>query len=174
MEMSPEVENLYELSRKELLELLRECPTKLDRFYSSDFPHELMDFRPEVEDAWTIREHLVHVFDAEVGCYIFIRKAIVEPGSATMWYTGANWAEPLKYSDQLLDQDTLIALKKVRSLTYEKLKSMEYQDWSEYYVKGSEDEKVDLDFFLKILAPHVDWHLEYIDRNEELWRSQNR
>ena len=44
--------------------------------------------------------------------------------------------ELLRYRDQLLDQNTLVALKKVRSLTYEKLKSMEYQDWSEYCVKG--------------------------------------
>ena len=151
MEISPEVESLYELGRKNLLKLAKESPAKLDKFFSSYFQHELLDFRPKIEDAWTIREHIVHLFDADVAIYIFIRKAIVDPGGAELWYTGENWAVPLKYGNQMLDKNTLIAFKKVRSLTYEKLKSIEKKDWSKYYFKDSEDENVDLDFILKIL-----------------------
>ena len=113
---------------------------------------------------------MVHLFDTEAAVYIFIRKAIVDPGGAPMWYVGESWAKPIGYASQHLDSGILSSLKKLRSLTYEKLTSIEDQDWSKFFLNGADGEKVDIAFFLKVIAPHIDWHLEYVNRNEERWK----
>ena len=128
----------------------------------------------EIRDAWTIREHIVHLFDTEAAAYIFTRKAIVDPGGAQLWYAGESWAKAIDYSTQSLDADMLSILKKLRTLTHEKLMSMEDQDWSKFFCKGSDGENKDIAFFLWVFAPHIDWHLEYINRNEKLWEQQTR
>ena len=163
------------LSTKEHLELLRKSATCLDRFTDPGMPSKLLHFRPSLEDAWTVQEHLVHIFDVQVILYLWIRMAIAEPGSK-VWDLGpfmhGDWMIPVGYSSQPLTS-TIEAYKRIQSITYHLLKSMEDRDWSNFFVLFPSGKKWTLDDMLRILSRHADGHLgDYIKRNETLWREQ--
>ena len=112
-----------EMTRTDYLELLKASADKLDRFLSPDYSDELLHFRPDLEDAWTIKEHLVAIVDTHIILYLLIRMAIAEP-EAKAWNLGpfirGEWFEPVKYADQPL-QDTIACDKIEKSIKSEGL-----------------------------------------------------
>ena len=89
----------------------------LERYAETDFPTELLDFRPAVEDAWTIREHLSHLLDVEIVNCIWLRTAIAEPGVDVWAPPGmlSSWLSALNYSGQE-PADMVAAIKVIRKL----------------------------------------------------------
>ena len=161
--------------RKAALEKLRQSESQLDRFADPKTPPELLHFRPAVEDAWTIQEHIVHLFDCDMIFLIWIKKAIAEPGSA-VWATGPItdvWPRQLNYSDQPL-LDTIEAFKRIRKITYCLFKSIEDREWGDCYVVRPDGQKRTLIDLLNILPRHVNIHEEYFKRNESQWQEQTK
>jgi hypothetical protein len=158
--------------RKKLLELLLSGMSSLDRYTESTTPLEALHYRPPLDDAWTIMEHMGHILDVEVSGYVFIRKAIVEPGVETWGFPHDDWIEPLRYADLSMNE-VLAAFKSIRLLTYRLLKDIEDEGWDGFYLLRSSGEKRTLDRLLEILAGHVDFHLEYLERNLAIWKEKN-
>ena len=162
------------MNRKELLEKLQKSVNSLDRFATAGIPSELLNFRPSLEDAWTIQENLVHILDSEMSLYLRIRQAIADPGSEAR--TGIpleSWQEQFDHSEQSVE-DSIEAFKRIHSIAYKLLKGIADQDWSTFFVQRPTKERLTLDDILRIVAGHVYSHLELIERNENLWREKNK
>ncbi len=43
-------------------------------------PEELIDFVPDLADAWSIREQVAHLMDTEIRAFVRYRNAILDPG----------------------------------------------------------------------------------------------
>ncbi len=160
------------VNRKELLVKLRNNAGAYDRFAASKAKPELLNFRPSLEDAWTIQEQLNHVLDSEMSLFLRIRQAIANPGSDVhQAFALENWKERFDHPGQST-KDTVETFKKIHLLAYGLLKALEDKDWSTYFVNHSSRGKQTLDDILKIMAGHVDFHIELIERNEKLWREK--
>ena len=162
------------VKRRELLEKMRNGLSSLDRFAATATPSEILNFRPSLEEAWTIQEHLIHVLDSEMALFLRIRQAIANPGSdAVPGIPLESWKERFDHTGQSV-ADTVGAFKKIHSIAYQLLKGFEEQDWSTFVVNHPTKGKQTLEDILRILAGHVDFHLELIERNEKLWQDKNR
>ena len=159
-------------TRAENIALLASSPSRLDRFLDTGVSDELLDFRPDLEDAWTIREQLIHLVDADAALYVRIRRAIAEPGSDA-WPIGKNlvekWRPALDYPGGSA-ADAVRGLKAIRALTVSLLQRIAQRDWSGFFVTRPDGEKASLDDLVRVESTHIDRHLEFIERNERLWR----
>ena len=160
--------------RAGLLDQMKNSIKKLDRLFVPDYPEELYKYRPDIEDAWTISEHLVHLYDSDVCFYIFGRKAVVTPGTPVWFAGGKKWVEQLHYADQRIDTEFLQAFKGIRSQFYNFLYILEDRHWDEVYLSHEKRSRVNLEFLLRVIALHIDGHLEFIERNERLWEEKNK
>ena len=166
-----------EMTRAEYLDLLKASANKLDRFLTPDYSDELLNFCPDIEDAWTIKEHLVHILDVEVILYLWIRMAVAESGSK-VWDIGpiiqGDWNTHINYSNQPLG-NSVEAFKRIRLLIHHLLKGKVNSDWSNFFIIRSNGKKWTLDKMLRILVSHLDRHLDdFINRNEKLCREQRK
>ena len=162
------------MNRKENLEKLKNGANSLDRFAAPGTPSELLNFRPSLEDAWTIQEHLIHILDSELALFLRIRQAIADPGSEAR--TGPSlesWREQFDHSEQSVE-DSIEAFKRIHSIAYKLLKGLEDRDWSKFTVQHPARGEQTLDDVLIIVAGHVDFHLELMERNENLWREKGK
>jgi len=155
-------------NRRELLEKYLAGAGRFDRYLGKEVADELLRFRPDLEDAWSILEHLAHVLDTEVSSYIRFRTAVAEPGAPVMVYDQGKWRSLSGASGQSARQ-TLEAFKLLRTLNYGLLKGLEDREWSGFTVQHPQRGRIDLEDLLTIYTGHVDFHLEYLRRNEELW-----
>jgi hypothetical protein len=161
-------------SRGENIALLASSPSKLDRFLSLSVSEELLDFRPDLDEAWTIREQLVHLVDADAALYVRVRRAIAEPGSEA-WPIGKNlvdkWHPALGYPSESA-VDAVKGLQAIRALTAALLQRIADADWSNFYVIRPDGEKAYLEDLVRVESTHIDRHLEFVERNERLWAEQ--
>jgi len=162
------------MNRKELLEKLQKSVTSLDRFAAPNQPSDLFNFRPSLDDAWTIQENLTHILDSEMALFLRIRQAVTDPGSeARSGSSLQSWQEQFDHSEQSVE-DSIEAFKRIRSIAYKLLKGIEDRDWSKFYVRHPKRGTQTLDDIVKIVVGHVDSHLELIERNENLWKEKNK
>ena len=68
-------------SKDRYFEELQNGPLRIAEFIDHGISDDLLDFRPDIEDAWTIRGHIVHLLDSDVHYYILIRMALTDPGA---------------------------------------------------------------------------------------------
>ncbi len=45
-------------------------------------PQDVIDYVPDIKDAWSIREHVAHLMDVEIRAFIRYRNAVADPGAA--------------------------------------------------------------------------------------------
>lgn len=159
--------------RRDLIERYGRDASFFDRFIERGFPRELLDYRPPIEDAWTIREHLAHVVDTEVNAFVRYRKCVAEPGSRVCTFDEERWKQNLGYADQPL-VESLSAFKVLRALAYRHLKTLDRTDWERYFVVHPERGRFSLDDWLSTYTDHIDVHAKYIVRNESLWEGEER
>ena len=160
-------------NRKELIEKLRNNANALDRFGTSNLQSDLLNFRPSLEEAWTIQEHLVHLLDSLITRFLRIREAIANPGSeALSGFALESWQERFEHLEQSAE-DTVGAFKRINLITYKLLKGIENQDWSTFFTYHTTRGKITLDDHLRSFANHLDFHIELIERNEKSWREKN-
>lgn len=141
---------------------------KLIREALARVPDTAIHFRPSLEDAWTIAEHLNHLLDAEANGFVRYRKAVAEPGMPITAYDEERWAERLDY-DAVDFSASLEAFGLIRKIAAAHLSSIIEDDWSGYFYEHPESGRVTIEQWLKIYADHVTVHLEYIERNLRLF-----
>jgi hypothetical protein len=114
------------------------------------------------------------MLDAEILLFMWARRAIAVPGTTVAddsAFMRGEWVAPLRYSDQSVE-DTIEAFRRIRTLSYVILKAMADDNWEGLHILGADGGKIPLDAILGILAQHVDFHMEYINRNVKLWEEQ--
>ena len=134
-----------------------------------DLAKEVLHFRPAIEGAWTIAEHMGHLASTEVNGYLRFQKAILNPGAiidtgggdmersaAILGYAGANPADALQ----------LIRL--IRTITLDHANRIKAEDWSQYHIQQPTHpviKAMNLGMILSFHTQHFALHLDLIRRN---------
>ena len=136
-------------------------------------PQDVIDFVPDIKDAWSIREHFAHLMDVEIRAFIRYRNAIADPGVALSLGGGDVDASNtlLNYSSQDIS-DSLEIMRLLRSITLKHVSSMTDDEMMRYGIQHPDFGKINLRMSLSIYTQHVDKHIEYINRNLRLFEER--
>jgi hypothetical protein len=127
---------------------------------------DILDFVPDLKDAWSIREHLAHLMDTEIRAFIRYRNAVADPGAA-LSLGGGNVDESnilLNYSSQDVG-DSLEIIRLLRNITLKHVSLMTDDEMMRYGIQHPDFGRINLRMILSIYTQHVDKHIEYINRN---------
>jgi len=128
---------------------------------------EMLDFRPDVHGAWTIKEHLIHLADSEINGFLRLKSIIAQPYTSCYVMDEETWTQNLRRKNEDLGKYlTLYAL--IKDLVYDLLVDEDGANWSrDYFIRDYKGERseVTIEKALRIYIDHLRAHLEYIDRN---------
>ena len=161
------------ISAIEALRQLGQDIDLLDHYVEANASEELLDFRPGIEDAWTIREHLSHMMDVEVVYYVWLRRAIAESG-VEVWAPSAmrsSWLSDLNYAGQN-PADIVVAFKAIRKLNFDLLDRVRESDWDKPHVIHPQAGKLSLRKLAQGVAGHIANHRMFLERNEKVYWEQ--
>ncbi len=150
---------------QELCRLFPEGP-KLLRQALKDMPKEAWEFRPELEDAWTISEHVRHVVDSEANFYLRAKLSVAEPGAVIMALDEEVWAHKVYPPNEELEP-YLELFEQLRKILYIFLKGVSAVQAEEAWVTHPVHGRMTLKNILMIYVRHVYSHLEYLERNRK-------
>jgi hypothetical protein len=154
------------MNHEDLLENYRIGPLELEREVVG-IAGDLADYRP-FETAWTIREHVVHVADADINNFIRWKSIIAQPRSRTFAIDEERWTKNTRYTKASMEKHIAV-LKLLREIGYDYLIEIDEGEWNnEYFLRGDSD-KVTLEKCITIYTNHIPVHIEYIKRNKKLW-----
>ena len=139
---------------------------------------EAINYIPELENAWSIKEHIAHLVDTEVNGYIRFKRALLNPGTTLDLGRGdiETSNKTLDYSSQNLD-DLLELFRLIRKIIYDNVKKMNDDDLERYYIEHVNHPtfgRTNLKFILSINTQHFDKHLEFINRNIDLYNKSKK
>jgi len=137
--------------------------------FVKDLPAAALDFRPEVPDAWTIREHAVHFLDADAFAYGRLRLAVAEPGTQVLVWNEDVWQKRARYetADAL---SSLEAARSLRNVSTAMARALVDTDWEAYYVRHPQRGRMTLVDVFKFYIEHAQFHLSYLRRNLDAWK----
>ena len=152
-----------------LIEAFRGGPARV-RAAVAGLSAGVIDFRP-FGDAWTIRENIVHLCDAEASAYIRHRKAIAEPGIRVDMWDEIKWHEHLRYGSR--DFAAGLALyEALRAATAALLDLVAGEDWNGYHIEHPTRGRMTLEDLAAFFRDHDAFHLDLIERNKRLFREK--
>ncbi len=128
---------------------------------------EILIYKPDIKDAWSIKEHIIHIADSEINNFIRWKSILAQPFSKCFVIEESAWTKKLDYEREDLKKYLLI-FKLLRELTYEYLKNVDDEEWEkDYFIHEYKNQinKITLKRSMKIYTTHIYDHLKYIDRN---------
>jgi hypothetical protein len=125
-----------------------------------------IDFRPGLPEAWTTREHAVHVLDADAFAHGRMRLAVAEPGRQVMVWDELAWQARARYetADALASLEGARALRKV---TADMARSLVGEDWEGYHIQHPQGGRMTLADLLAFYTEHAQFHIQYMWRNRD-------
>lgn len=138
----------------------------------SDLSEAALRYVPELEGAWSINDHLVHLLDAESAVYFRLRLAIAEPGSAVQLWDEEAWHSKLGYGNAD-GRACLAAAKAMRAALCASLRAIVDTDWSGYFLLHPERGRLELENFLVMYRDHLAYHAPFIKRDRDAWKAAN-
>ena len=123
-------------------------------------------FVPDITDAWSINDHLVHLLDADCNLVMRLRGSVAEPGKEVPVWDQEAWQKKNNYaaSDGLFCLDLAISLRKFLA---ESLRTLDEQTREAAFIVHPERGKLSLSDVLSMYTGHAATHLKYMDRNLE-------
>jgi DinB superfamily len=127
-------------------------------------PVDVLEFRPRYPEAWTIKEHVIHLADSEANNFIRLKSIIAQPGSVGFVIDEIAWTSNLAHKREDIGK-YLRLFRVVREIVVE-LVSGEIGSNENFFLRTyrGETRRVTLREGLEVYARHVGFHLEYIDR----------
>ncbi len=123
------------------------------------------DYRPRRDDAWTIKEHIIHLVDSEVNGFIRCKSIKAQPGSECYVMDEDTWTKNIRRKDENVHKYIrLFGL--VRTIVYDLVKDEPEKNWNgDYFIRKYKGEtvRVTLEKCFEIYCNHLQFHLEYID-----------
>lgn len=131
-------------------------------------PSEAWSFRP-AEDAWTIREVVVHLADNEAVDFVRVRMAVAESGSRLQRYDEAAWARELDYANENVT-DALLAFRVLRSRTHGLLIRLSDDAWTRVLLRPEGGQRT-VEEKLRGDVDHDEAHLRQIGSIHTAWQA---
>jgi hypothetical protein len=159
-------------NKKELLSRYNGDYSRLKKMIDG-LPEKVIDFVPDLADAWSIREQVAHLMDAEIRAFVRYRNAVLDPGVDLKLGGGDVNASNtlLNYNSQNLD-DSLEVIRLLRKITVQHVSGMTDEEMARYGINHPEMGQINLRMVLSIFTQHVDKHLELVRRNIELFEQR--
>ena len=155
--------------------------------YANDFPilynlienlsNDDFNFIPEINDAWSIKEHIAHLVDTEINGYIRFKKSILNPGTSLDLGIGdiEKSNKILNYSSENI-HDLLDLLKLIRKNISEHAYRIKNENFDNYFIEHTNHpilSKCTLGFVLSFHSQHFNKHIDFIKRNIEYLHKSN-
>ena len=109
---------------------------------------------------WTIREYVVHTFDAEIVMAARLRAMLAEPGANLMALDQERWTATLHYEKQPLE-DALAAFRALRQMTAAMLRAASPEAWNNKGIHPKRGE-ISVLFLVEVLTDHAEKHARTI------------
>ncbi len=122
----------------------------------------LLDARP-APGAWTVREVVVHVAEAELHGYLRMRFAIAQEGVTVLPYDQEAWTATFAGADQPLSE-VLDLFRLVRELLARQLRSLTEAQWARSVRHPEAEAPLTLEALLARYENHLKVHLAQIAR----------
>jgi len=159
------------MNKKQLLNLYLEG---IDLLISKiiPLPEKLLKFMPEIEDAWTIKEHVIHITDSEINGFIRCKSIIAQPGSNCFVMNEETWTKNIRRKNEDINK-YLSVFRLIRELTYDLLVDEDEANWDrDYYIRNYHNETVNytIEKCIDMYTNHLYNHIKFIDRNIGLFK----
>jgi hypothetical protein len=150
---------------KDLLDQYREgvdaLNTALEGLSKND-----MEFRPARPEAWTIKEHIIHLVDSEVNGFIRCKSIIAQPNSVCYVMEEDSWTANIRRKNE--DEGKYLQLfGLIRKMVYDLLIDEPDENWNkDYFIRNYKGNKelVTIEKCVQLYINHLNFHLEYIDK----------
>ena len=156
------------MNRKQMIEEYLQAGKKLISVFA-EIPHEAYDYLPALEDAWSIREHAVHLADSDINNFIRLKSCIAQPASNGFVIREEEWAERIREKKEDPGK-YLQVVELLREIMASFLNTVTDEDFhSRYYIRdyNGKVEKITLAEAVEMYTFHIHIHLEYLERNLE-------
>jgi hypothetical protein len=154
----------------EKIKVFESAYAKVDELISGEGP-EALAFVPNLADAWSINDFLVHFLDADLSLAFRLRSAIAESGTGVPVWDENAWHDALAYGEE--DGRACLALAKgIRAFVAVTLRFRADEDWSAFFVEHPSKGKMDLAALVDLYEQHVTFHLPLIRRNLRAFREK--
>lgn len=160
------------MDKKERDGLIEKYRTAFDEFEAALklIPREAWLFKPAPKE-WSVHQVIVHLADSETNSYLRARRLVAEPGQPLMGYDQDVWADKLDYHNQSVE-DALEVTRLVRKMTYDLIKRLPDENWSNTVVHPEYPEPYAFEKWLRIYADHPRVHAGQISENYRIWKEQ--
>lgn len=129
---------------------------------------EELAFVPNLPDAWSINDFLVHFLDADLSLAFRLRSAMAESGAAVPLWDENAWKDSLAYGAE--DGRSCLELAKgIRSFVAVSLRARVDEDWARLFIAHPVRGRLDLGALVAMYDEHVVFHLPLIRRNRRAW-----
>jgi hypothetical protein len=160
------------MDKTEKLSLIARYESSIDPLidFVKSTPSSVVNFRPHLPGAWSIRDHAVHFLDADTFAYGRLRLAVTQPGAEVFVWNEDAWQERGKYetTDALAALETARAL---RQVVCAMARSLVDADWETFYVRHSQRGRMTLADVFKLYTDHAQFHLSYFRRNVDAFKA---
>jgi hypothetical protein len=133
----------------------------------NEITDDMLIYQPDIEDAWTIKEHIIHLVDSEINGFIRLKSIIAQPNSTCYVMDEDNWTRNIRRKNEDVNK-YLSVFKLIREMAFDLLVDEDEKNWNEdYFIRPYRGEivNVTIEKCLNIYIDHLDFHLKYIDRN---------
>ncbi len=158
------------MTRNEKVSLIDRFEKLADEFDDVlDLSEDLILFRP-FDDAWSIKEQIVHCLEVDMANFHRYRRAIAQPDTQVLSFDQV-WTKNLDYQSADLKL-TLDLIKMVHIYMAVHLKTIVDDDWTKYAFIHDKYGRINLEEALSQYPYHVSEHRKLIDRNIEMFNKK--
>jgi hypothetical protein len=148
-------------------ELLNDYKSGVDLLNSKISGLDLGDFEftPKRPDAWTIKEHVIHLVDSEVNGFIRLKSIIAQPFSECYVMDEDTWTDNLKRKNEDI-QNYIMLFGLIRKIVCSLVKDETPDNLTKnYFVRKYKGEvkNVTMEKCIELYRNHLLFHIEYID-----------
>jgi hypothetical protein len=131
--------------------------------------NDVILFRP-FEDAWSIKEQIVHCLEVDMANFHRYRRAIAQPETQILSFDQI-WTSALNYQSSDI-RSAIDLIKMVRKYMASHLKTIVDNDWTKYAYIHDKKGRINLEEAIKDYIDHVDFHRKLVDRNIEMFNKK--
>lgn len=152
-------------AQEKLLQEYKDGPKALAALLG-DFSIEELARIPPRADAWSAKEHIIHLVDSEVNAFVRLKSIIAQNGSDCYVMEEEGWTRNLRRKNENLDNYLkLFAL--IREMAADFIAEEPVTSWNDGYFtrtyKG-DTVRVTIEKWLEVYTAHLRFHLDYISR----------
>ena len=138
-------------------------------------PESIIEYIPSYENAWSIKEHIIHLVDSETNGLIRLKSIIAQPGSDCFVMDEDNWTKNIRRKNE--DVNKYMQLyKSIREIAYDFIKDEANENWNtQYFIRTYQGKtlKITIENWIDLYNNHLAFHINYINKIIETKKEKN-